>query len=303
MKKFLALLFICSIALASSSGPNTSGSSSTAFSAITGSATDNASLSTALDGKANETLSDLASPTAFNQNLLFAASKTIGAASASGQPTAIYTPSVVMERTGATSNYMTMGMASDSSLRLTGFGSATNVAFQAAGTSDATMTISGIGADANNYILIGANLSGTGASAGTGFIYGSGAKSLTFNLWTTVRMDDGFAINSSTVDLTADDQTLTLTSASNVRLTSNNATAANRTIILGDGDANGQVLILQWDEDTSTGQGELPDATANNVRLSAAWSMDGVLGGQYDTLSLVWNSTDSNWIETARSNN
>lgn len=107
-----------------------------------------------------------------------------------------------------------------------------------------------------------------------------------------------FAIATSVIDLTGDDQSVTVTTAGHIRFTSDNSTATNRTIVLGNGSHDGQRLTLEWAESAASGAGELPDDTNNNVRLSAAWTPD-----QYDTLSLVWNSGDSNWLEVSRSDN
>jgi len=106
------------------------------------------------------------------------------------------------------------------------------------------------------------------------------------------------ASRQSVVTLTADDQVVTVGEKSYIPLSSDNATAANRTFVLTPGLTAGQRLTLEWTH--ATNQGELADdgsvSGGGNVRLSAAWSP-----GQYDTLSLIWNGTD--WLETARSNN
>lgn len=98
--------------------------------------------------------------------------------------------------------------------------------------------------------------------------------------------------------LTADNQVVTVGSSSYIPLSSDNATAANRTMVLGQGAYAGQILVLEWTH--ATNQGELADdgsvSGGGNVRLSATWSP-----GQYDTLTLIWNGTD--WLELCRSNN
>lgn len=104
------------------------------------------------------------------------------------------------------------------------------------------------------------------------------------------------ASSSKTVDLTSDNQSITVNDKSYVKLTSDNATATNRTMVLGDGAMDGQTLTLEWAEDNSTGSGELPDSGSNNTNLASTWTPN--IG---DTISLVWNSTD--WIETGRSDN
>ncbi len=101
----------------------------------------------------------------------------------------------------------------------------------------------------------------------------------------------------TTVALTADNQVVTVGDRSYIRLSSDNATAANRTFVLAQGAGAGHGLTLEW---TGTNAGELVDDSAvsggGNHRLSATWTPT-----QYDTLQLIWNGTD--WIETSRSVN
>lgn len=104
------------------------------------------------------------------------------------------------------------------------------------------------------------------------------------------------AYTPTAVELTADNQSLTLTNASHVRLTSDNTTPGDRTFVLGDGGDDGQKLLLEWNEAVASGAGELADS--GNANLSAAWTPD--IG---DTLSLVWNNGASEWRETSRSDN
>lgn len=112
-----------------------------------------------------------------------------------------------------------------------------------------------------------------------------------------------YSATPKTVDVTADNQSVTVSDTSYLRLTSDNATAASRTIVLGDGAADGQELLIECAEDTATGQNELPDNTANNVNLTTAWACDGTIGVQYSNIRLVWNSGYSNWTEISRAKN
>lgn len=112
-----------------------------------------------------------------------------------------------------------------------------------------------------------------------------------------------YSATPKTVDVTADNQSVTVSDTSYLRLTSDNATAANRTVVLGDGAADGQELLIECAEDTATGQDELPDNTANNVNLTTAWACDGTIGVQYSNIRLVWNSGYSNWTEISRAKN
>ena len=98
------------------------------------------------------------------------------------------------------------------------------------------------------------------------------------------------------VSLIADNQVVDPSGLAYIALSSDNATAANRTIVLKSG-VVGQRLLLEW---VGTNAGELVDdaalSDAGNVRLASTWTPT-----QYDTISLMFNGTD--WIETGRSTN
>jgi hypothetical protein len=100
----------------------------------------------------------------------------------------------------------------------------------------------------------------------------------------------------STVSLTADDQVVSTVGRGHIALSSDDATATNRTFVLTAGET-GQELVLEW---VGANAGQLIDDSANsdsgNVRLSADWSPSA-----YGTLSLVCNGVD--WIEVGRSAN
>ena len=101
------------------------------------------------------------------------------------------------------------------------------------------------------------------------------------------------------VTLTADNQTVSTTNRSHIRISSDNATAANRTFVLTPIGAtlSGQILVIEW---VGTNAGEIADDSANtgggNNRLSAIWTPT-----QYDTLNLQFNGTD--WVEKGRATN
>jgi hypothetical protein len=107
------------------------------------------------------------------------------------------------------------------------------------------------------------------------------------------------ATSPSTASLTADNQTVICTNKSYIQLSSNSATASQRTFVLTPTVAamNGQILTLEW---TGTNAGEIADDSSNigggNTRLSAVWTPT-----QYDTLTLRFNGTD--WVEMSRSTN
>lgn len=99
--------------------------------------------------------------------------------------------------------------------------------------------------------------------------------------------------------LTADDQVLSPAGRTYVLLDSDDATATNRTLVLGDGSEAGHALILQFVAASNAMElldDGATDGGGGNVRLSADWTP-----GQYDSLSLIFDGTD--WIETGRSNN
>jgi len=80
-----------------------------------------------------------------------------------------------------------------------------------------------------------------------------------------------------------------------LRVGSNDTTAANRTFTLGNGYIDGQLLYLAFVTGSST-TAQLADS--GNLKLSAAWepTID-------DTLTLMWDDTDSVWREIARVDN
>lgn len=112
-----------------------------------------------------------------------------------------------------------------------------------------------------------------------------------------VRLDinGGLAIASSgsATSLTADNQAVTVGNVSHIILSSNDATATNRTFTLSNGLTDGHLLTLEW---SGTNAGEIVAAT--NIKLSATWTPT-----QYDTLSLIWSTNASAWLEKSRSAN
>ena len=135
--------------------------------------------------------------------------------------------------------------------------------------------------------------------------FGTAKKTITGNVTVTGTLTSTGALTNSVgmsntrqtlVNLTADNQAVTVGSQSYIPFASDNGTAANRTFVLSQG-SSGQILTLEW---TGTNQGELADDSSvtggGNVRLSATWSPT-----QYDTITLIWNGTD--WLELFRSAN
>lgn len=104
-------------------------------------------------------------------------------------------------------------------------------------------------------------------------------------------IDGGLSIRpSTTVSLTADNQAVTVGNRSFLVLSSNNATATNRTFTLSSGLQSGQVLVILL----TTNAAELADS--GNCSLASTYAL-----GANDTISLIWNG--STWYETGRSNN
>lgn len=96
------------------------------------------------------------------------------------------------------------------------------------------------------------------------------------------------------VDVTADNQSVTVGNNSTIFLKSNNSTATQRTIILSDGLVMGQILILiNIDRDANDGV-EVRDNT--NTKLNGNWQSD-----NDDSLILMWNGID--WIQLSESAN
>jgi hypothetical protein len=102
-------------------------------------------------------------------------------------------------------------------------------------------------------------------------------------------------ISSSTtaISIIADAQAVVTEALSFIRLTSDSATATDRTFTLNNG-AQGQILVLKWT--SASFAGEL--LNTGNVELSADWSPT-----DNDTLTLIWDSAETKWTELARSAN
>jgi hypothetical protein len=94
----------------------------------------------------------------------------------------------------------------------------------------------------------------------------------------------------ATTNLTSDNQAVTIGAKSYLKISSNDATPANRTFTLSNGVRTGQILIIQC----VAGAAQLQDL--GNVEINAVMDF-----GVEDTLSLIWDGGD--WVETGRSNN
>lgn len=142
-------------------------------------------------------------------------------------------------------------------------------------------------------IIVVENASGTGVmvlSPGGNLGVGSNA-----NPQTTLSVDGGITLRSATVNVTGDNQVITMGNRSVLVLNSNNP-PLYRTITLANGMQVGQLLYLLVTGVAGNGV-ELADNPAiANTNLSAAW-----LAESGDSIQLLWDGAD--WIELSRSNN
>ena len=108
---------------------------------------------------------------------------------------------------------------------------------------------------------------------------------------TELDIDGGLSIRpSTTVNLTADNQAVTVGNRSMIVLTSTSGTATSRTFTLSNGLQSGQVLVILLTSNAA----ELADS--GNCNLASTYAL-----GVGDTISLIWNG--STWYETSRANN
>lgn len=127
------------------------------------------------------------------------------------------------------------------------------------------------------------------------FYTGGSANPLSFsNTYLTVNAAS-FSLNDSAtaVNLTADNQAVSVTGRSFIRLTSDNATATNRTFTIANG-IHGQLVTLQWVD--ATDAGELIDT--GTADLAGTWSPR-----NGDTLTLMIDTTSAVAREISRTGN
>jgi hypothetical protein len=115
---------------------------------------------------------------------------------------------------------------------------------------------------------------------------------------TSLDVNGGLTTEPATVNLTADNQVVTVGNRSYIRLASDNATATNRTFCLTAG-TSGQYLTLEM----SSNKGELLNnstgcggASVASLIAGATWTADG-----NDTIELIYNGT--NWLQISRAAN
>lgn len=110
------------------------------------------------------------------------------------------------------------------------------------------------------------------------------------NPLTTLHINGAISTNSNTVNLTSDNQLITIGDTSAIKIVSNNTTAANRTFTISNGLADGHVITIY----VVIGAAQLNDS--GNVNIAGVFNF-----GVDDSIQLMWIGTK--WIQIARSNN
>lgn len=145
---------------------------------------------------------------------------------------------------------------------------------------------------ASNIIVVESSTGSSSVVVSANGNLGVGSNS---NPLTSLAVDGGVTFRTATINVTFDNQVVTVGNRSVLILNSNGA-PVNRTIALTNGLQVGQLLYLLVAGAAGIGI-ELPDnINVSNANLSAAW-----LAESSDTLQLIWDGAD--WIETARANN
>lgn len=309
MKKIiLGTLLVTAIIYGSGGYQFSSGGGGGTWGSITGTLSDQTDLNTSLGGKVSDTGDTLTGALLLPNGSVSAASysfsstgnsdnglylvgdNTVGVTAGGAKLLQIDEDSASVHSPSAAANFLDFFISGTQNAHIYGNGSVNNFYFT--GRSGATSSNIFLRSPDGAYSYqLTANTSGTIDITGP-----DTTKPIVISNVSTYRIGGGFVTTPTAVNLTADDQSLTLTSTSHVRLTSDNTTADQRTFVLADGNADGQHLVLEWNELNASGAGELADS--GNANLSAAWTPD--LG---DTLSLRWNNAGSEWREVSRSNN
>ena len=113
---------------------------------------------------------------------------------------------------------------------------------------------------------------------------------------TTLDVDGGLTLRKdATINLTMDNQNVAVGDRSLIWFASNNTTASNRTVVLGDGEEIGQMLIVINKSASSARRLQVLDN--DNTKLSAS-SHDMDLT---DVLTLIWDGSD--WLEISFADN
>ena len=98
--------------------------------------------------------------------------------------------------------------------------------------------------------------------------------------------------SSATINLISDDTLITITSSCMI-MTSDDATATNRTFTISDGATAGQLLIIEWIGAVGSKEGEIVDAGSESG-LNGTMTFDAL----DDTIMLKW--TGTYWRELSR---
>ena len=97
------------------------------------------------------------------------------------------------------------------------------------------------------------------------------------------------------IEITADNQVVTIGNSSYLRLSSNLSPASARTIVLSDGLVVGQIAFIECNETGIEGF-EILDGAGSNTNTTGTIAM-----GAGDMIQLMWNGTD--WLQISYSNN
>lgn len=149
---------------------------------------------------------------------------------------------------------------------------------------------------ANNYIKFNNSGNRMQISSDTVLVLGADGNGPVSIGTNSIIVSNALITSASSHTLTADNEVLSVTGKAFILLSSDDATPANRTFTLANGQI-GQLLTLVWD-DAADGA-ELLTGTGN-VKLSAAWTMTGATA--YATLNLIY-SNGGFWCEISRSTN
>jgi hypothetical protein len=111
----------------------------------------------------------------------------------------------------------------------------------------------------------------------------------------TLTVYGGLAIGKcDSIEVTNDNQAVTVGNNSTIFLKSNSNSSTARTIILSDGLVMGQILIFINIDKDANDRVEIKDNS--NTKLNANWQSN-----KDDTITLMWNGID--WVELAHFNN
>lgn len=149
--------------------------------------------------------------------------------------------------------------------------------------------------DVGGAMVIGAAYSGSFPAPVNGLLVEGNVGIQTVSAGTSLTVNGGVAINSQTINVSGPLATVNAGNRSYIRI--NNTGAIQTIITMADGLSDGQILVI-FAQSSGGGAVQFTDAVANNTQLNSNYAM-----GIDDTLTLIWDSTLSKWIELHRSVN